>query len=309
MRTCLAVPGSNARMLARAAGTAADQVCLDLEDAVVPALKEQARADVAHALREHDWLGKTRSIRVNDLTTSWTYLDVLAVVGAAGACLDTIVLPKTQGPDQVRWLDVLLRQVEANSGLEVGRIGIEAQIENAAGLNAVESIASASPRLRALLFGPADFTASLGMRVTLVGEQPAGYDADAYHYIRMRILMAARAAGIQAIDGPYLGAKDVEGTRRAAARAAALGFDGTWVLHPGQIDVANTVFTPTQEEYDRAELLLTAYAHHTSAAGGARGAVMFGAEMIDEASRKQALTVAAKGRAAGLEHTTASRPG
>jgi citrate lyase subunit beta/citryl-CoA lyase len=142
------------------------------------------------------------------------------------------------------------------------------------------------------------------MKSLVVGEQPPGYDVgDAYHYILMRILMAARAYDKQAIDGPYLGIKDLEGYARVAGRSAALGFDGKWVLHPGQLDVANEVFSPRQDDYDHAEMILDAYDYYTSAAGGAKGAVMLGDEMIDEASRKMALVVSAKGRAAGMTRT------
>ncbi|HTE73397.1 MAG TPA: CoA ester lyase, partial [Actinomycetes bacterium] len=143
----------------------------------------------------------------------------------------------------------------------------------------------------------------------VVGEQPPGYDVgDAYHYILMRILMAARTYDLQAIDGPYLQIKDIDGFRRVAGRSAALGFDGKWVLHPGQIDAANEVYSPAQDDYDHAELILDAYEWHTSEAGGMRGAVMLGDEMIDEASRKMASVVAGKGRAAGMSRTSSFTP-
>jgi citrate lyase subunit beta/citryl-CoA lyase len=214
------------------------------------------------------------------------------------------MLPKVQTAEQIVALDLLMTQIEKANGLEVGRIGIEAQIENALGLINVDAIAAASPRIEAIIFGPADFMASINMKSLVVGEQPPGYDVgDAYHYILMRILMAARAYDKQAIDGPYLAIKDVEGFRRVAGRSAALGFDGKWVLHPGQLDAANEVFSPRQDDYDHAELILDAYDYATSAAGGAKGAVMLGDEMIDEASRKMALVVAAKGRAAAMTRT------
>jgi citrate lyase subunit beta/citryl-CoA lyase len=304
-RSCLAVPGSSTKMMGKAQGLPADQVFLDLEDSVAPLAKESARANIVAALNEGDWSGKTRVVRVNDLTTSWTYRDVITVVEGAGANLDAIMLPKVQSAEQVVWLDLLLRQIEETVGLEVGRIGIEAQIENAAGLIAVDAIAAASPRVETIIFGPADFMASINMRTLVVGEQPPGYDVgDAYHYILMRILMAARAHDLQAIDGPYLQIKDVDGFRRVAGRSAALGFDGKWVLHPGQIDAANEVYSPAQADYDHAELILDAYDYYTSEAGGMRGAVLLGDEMIDEASRKMSLVVAAKGRAAGLSRTS-----
>ena len=308
-RTCLAVPGSNPRMMEKAQGLPADQVFLDLEDAVAPVAKAEARRAVISTLNEAVFRAPLRSVRVNDWTTPWTYTDVIDVVGGAGAQIDTLVLPKVLGPEQVVALDLLLTQVEKSHGLEVGRIGIEAQIENAAGLVNVDAIAAASPRLEALVFGPADFMASLNMRSLVVGEQPEGYDVgDAYHYILMRILMAARANDVLAIDGPYLQIKDLEGLQRSAKRSAALGFDGKWVLHPDQIEVVNAVYSPRQADYDHAELILDSYAWHTSPEGGARGAVMVGDHMVDEASRKMALTVAAKGRAAGMSRTQSFQP-
>ena len=300
-RSCLAVPGSNPRFLDKAKSLAADQVFLDLEDACAPLVKPAARKNIVAALNEGGWGNCIRVVRVNDVTTHWTYRDVTEVVEGAGANLDCIMLPKVQNAAQVQWLDLTLTQIEKTMGFEVGRIGIEAQIENAQGLIAIDAIAAASPRLETLIFGPADFMASINMRSLIVGEQPPGYDVgDAYHHILMSILLAARAHDLQAIDGPYLQIRDVDGFRRVAGRSAALGFDGKWVLHPGQIDAANEIYAPTQEDYDHAELILDAYAWSTSEAGGAKGSAMLGDEMIDEASRKMALVVAAKGRAAGL---------
>jgi citrate lyase subunit beta / citryl-CoA lyase len=300
-RSCLAVPGSSVKMLGKAQGLPADQVFLDLEDSVAPGAKESARDNIVAALNEGDWSGKTMVVRVNDLTTTWTYRDVITVVEGAGANLDCIMLPKVQTAEHVVWLDLLLRQIELTMGLPEGKIGIEAQIENALGLTNVKEIAFASDRVETIIFGPADFMASINMKSLVVGEQPPGYDVgDAYHHILMSILMAARAKGIQAIDGPYLQIKDVEGFRKIAGRSAALGFDGKWVLHPGQIEAANEVYSPDQDDYDHAELILDAYAHYTSEAGGYRGAVMLGDEMIDEASRKMAEVIAGKGRSAGM---------
>jgi citrate lyase subunit beta/citryl-CoA lyase len=229
---------------------------------------------------------------------------VVTVVEGAGQNLDCIMLPKVQDAQQIVALDLLLTQIEKTVGLEVGRIGIEAQIENAKGLVNVDAIAGASPRMETIVFGPADFMASINMKSLVVGEQPPGYDADAYHYILMRILMAARMHDLQAIDGPYLQIRNVDGYREVARRSAALGFDGKWVLHPGQVEAANEVYSPTQEDYDHAELILDAYDWCTSEAGGKKGSAMLGDEMIDEASRKMALVVAGKGRNAGMQRTT-----
>ncbi|RCG21251.1 CoA ester lyase [Streptomyces diacarni] len=307
-RSCLAVPGSNPRFLEKAQGLAADQVFLDLEDACAPLAKPEARHTIVKFLNEGDWSGKTRVVRVNDWTTEWTYRDVVTVVEGAGAELDCVMLPKVQAAAQIQALDMLLTQIEKTVGLEVGRIGIEAQIENAKGLVNVDEIAAASPRMETIVFGPADFMASINMKSLVVGEQPPGYPADAYHYILMRILMAARTHDLQAIDGPYLQIRDVEGYRKVAQRAAALGFDGKWVLHPGQVEASNEVFAPSQEDYDHAEMILDAYAYCTSEAGGKKGSAMLGDEMIDEASRKMALVVSGKGRAAGMKRTTSFTP-
>ncbi|HSK58181.1 MAG TPA: CoA ester lyase [Actinomycetospora sp.] len=300
-RSCLAVPGSSQKFIDKARTLPADQIFLDLEDACAPLVKPEARKTIVAALNEGGWEGKTRVVRVNDWTTEWTYRDVTEVVEGAGANLDAIMLPKVQTPEQVHALDLLLTQIEKTMGLEVGRIGVEAQIENARGLNNVVAIAESSPRLETIVFGPADFMASINMKSLVVGEQPPGYtEGDAYHYILMQILMAARANDLQAIDGPYLQIRDVDGFRRVANRAAALGFDGKWVLHPGQIDAANETFSPSQSDYDHAENILDAYEWFTSEAGGAKGSAMLGDEMIDEASRKMALVIAGKGRAAGM---------
>jgi citrate lyase subunit beta / citryl-CoA lyase len=300
-RTTLAVPGSNPRFIEKAQGLPADEIFLDLEDAVAPSAKEEARKLVVAALNEGDWTGRTRVVRVNDLDTQWAYRDVIEVVEGAGASLDAIMLPKVPDPGHVRWLDLLLTQIEKAAGLPVGRIGIEAQIEDARGMVNVDAIAASSPRLEALVLGPGDLMASINMKTLVVGEQPPGYtEGDAYHYILMRILMAARAHGLQAIDGPYFNVRDVEAFTRVAQRSAALGFDGKWVLHPSQVEAGNAVFSPSQDDYDHAELILDAYEHSL---GEGRGAARLGDEMIDEASRKMALVIAAKGRAAGMART------
>ncbi len=302
-RSCLSVPGSSPKMLGKAPSLPADEVFLDLEDSVAPGEKEAARGNVIDALNGNEWGEKTVVVRINAIDTRWAYRDVIEVVEAAGSNLDCIMIPKVQAPGDVEFVDNLLRMIEDSIGYE-HTIGIEAQIENARGLVNVDEIAAASPRVETIIFGPADFMASINMKSLVVGEQPPGYDTgDAYHYILMRILMAARANDLQAIDGPYLQIKEVDGFRRVAGRSAALGFDGKWVLHPGQIDAANELYSPTQSDYDHAEMILDAYDYYTSEQGGRLGAVMLGDEMIDEASRKMALVMSAKGRAAGMERT------
>ncbi|WP_299954074.1 CoA ester lyase [uncultured Modestobacter sp.] len=307
-RSNLAVPGSNPRFLEKAKSLPADQVFLDLEDACAPLAKPGARKNIVAALNEGGWGSKIRTVRVNDWTTEWTYRDVVEVVEGAGAELDCLMLPKVADAAQVKALDLLLTQIEKANGLEVGRIGIEAQIETAQGLINVNDIAFASDRIETIIFGPADFMASIGMRSLVVGALHPDYPGDPFHHILMTILMAARARGVQAIDGPFLQVRDVDAFREVAKRSAMLGFDGKWVLHPGQIDAANEIYAPSQADYDHAELILDAYDWATSEAGGKKGSAMLGDEMIDEASRKMALVIAGKGRAAGMSRTSSFTP-
>lgn len=299
-RSCLTVPGSNPRMIAKARGIDADEIILDLEDSVAPRAKADARTAVAAALLEGGWEGRTRAVRINAWDTRWTYRDLVEVVETAGAELDCLVLPKVRDASHVTAVDLLLAQVERSCDLPVGAIGLEAQIEDAEGVTEVHRIARASPRLESLVFGPGDFMASIGMSSLVVGEPPPAYTADAYHHVHMTILLAARASGLQAIDGPYGRIADLDGLRRSSESSDALGLDGRWVVHPSQVAICNEVYSPTPEAYARAEAILAAYERATSAGGGHTGAVVLDDEMIDEASRKMALSVAAKGRAAGL---------
>jgi len=289
-------------MLAKAHELPADMVFLDLEDAVAPAAKEDARANVVAALREGPWRAGTRAVRINDLSTSWALGDVLAVVPDAGDTLHCLVLPKVRSAEHVRWLDLTLTQLERANGLPEGGIGIEAQIEDPKGLLAVAEIAAASPRLETLVFGPADFMASMAMPSLAVGALHPDYPGDPFHGVLLAILVAARAGGIQAIDGPHLHVRDLDGFRTSARRSAALGYDGKWVVHPGQIEAANEIYAPRQEEYEHAERILEAY--RQAAEVHRVGSVMLGEEMIDEASRKMAEVVASKGRAAGLTRSS-----
>jgi citrate lyase subunit beta / citryl-CoA lyase len=218
------------------------------------------------------------------------------VVERAGERIDAIMLPKVRTPGDVEMTDKLLTQIELAMGYEVGRIGIEAQIEDATGLIACEAIATASPRMETLIFGPGDYSAAIGIPVTTIGGAPDGYPGDHLNYLYSRLVVAARAAGIQAIDGPYATVKDLDGLRRRARVARALGLDGKWTIHPAQIDVVNDVFSPNRAEWERAEAMLSAY---EEADRNGRGAAMFEGEMIDEANRKMAARVAQAGRAAG----------
>jgi citrate lyase subunit beta/citryl-CoA lyase len=271
---------------------------LDLEDSVAPNEKVAARAKVVNAIKTQAWDDRVLCVRVNAWDTAWTYGDVIEVVGNAGTRLDEVMLPKVQSAAEVVALDLLLTQVEKNSGLPVGHIGIEAQIETARGLINVDDICAASPRLEAIIFGPADFAASIEMPVLTGGVAIPEYPGDHFHYVFSRILMAGRANGLQVIDGPFLKVRDLDALREFAMRTRMLGYDGKWALTPDQALVLNEVYSPTQEQFDRAWDILEAYRVATDE--NKTGAVMFGDEMIDEASRKMATKFLSRGTRAGL---------
>jgi citrate lyase subunit beta/citryl-CoA lyase len=310
-RSVLSVPASNPRFVARAAETEADAVLFDLEDSVAPQRKAPTRALVVRALRETDFRGKLRAVRINDLTTPWAVRDVVDLVEGAGAHLDAVLLPKVGRPEDVYALDLMLASLEGQAGLS-RRIGIEALIETALGMSNVERIALASPRLEALVFGPGDYAASTGMPLLSIGAvdapggpaEPAGgeegraaesdggaYPGHLWHYAVQRIVVAAKAAGLQALNGPYGRFRDLEGLRRAAALDFLLGMDGKWAVHPTQVPVLNEVFTPSPGQVEQARALL---ARLRQATQEGLGAVAFGEEMIDEASRKLAEALLAR---------------
>lgn len=300
-RTVLAVPGSSDRFIAKARDLRVDALFLDLEDAVAPAVKEESRRRIVGALTSGEgFAAPTVTVRVNDWSSPWTFRDVTEVVLGAGAHIDCLVLPKVTSAAQVVALDLLLGQVEQEAGLPVGGIGLEVQIEDAVGLVHVNAIAGASDRLESLVFGPGDFMASLGMGGLNVGAQPAGYPADAFHHVLVSILVAARAHGLQAIDGPFVAIRDVAGFEASAALSAALGYDGKWVLHPAQVEAGNAAYSPRVEDYERARRIMDAYAEATSLSGGARGAIVVDDEMVDEAGVKLAAAILARGQAAGM---------
>jgi citrate lyase subunit beta/citryl-CoA lyase len=274
---------------------------LDLEDSVAPLEKQAARAKVATAIGELTWDDRVLCVRVNAWDTRWTYGDVIEVVTGAGERLDEIMLPKVQVAAEVVALDLLLTQLEENVGLPAGHVGIEAQIETTRGLINVEEICAASPRLEAIIFGPADFAASMEMPVLTGGIQIPEYPGDHFHYVFSKILMAGRANGLQVIDGPFLKVREPEAFRDYCLRTRILGYDGKWALHPDQVTILNEIYSPTQEQFDRAWAILDAYKNATE--HELKGAVMFGDEMIDEASRKMALKFVSRGERAGLKRS------
>jgi citrate lyase subunit beta / citryl-CoA lyase len=306
-RSCLSVPGSSEKMMGKAPNLGADMVFLDLEDAVAPLEKEAARDKVVKAINDLDWGDTVLCVRVNAWDTKWTYRDVVHVVENASERLDEIMLPKVQSAADVQALDMLLTQIEETTGRK-SQVGIEPQIETARGLINVEEICSASRRLETIVFGPADFAASTEMPVLTGGVQIPEYPGDHFHYVFSKILMAGRANGLQVIDGPYLKIRELDALRDYAMRTRILGYDGKWALHPDQVKVINEVFTPTQEQFDHAIDLLAAYEKATTEGdpGERKGAVMFGDEMIDEASRKMATKFLRRGERAGMKRSSDS---
>jgi malyl-CoA/(S)-citramalyl-CoA lyase len=285
-RSELAVPGTNLRAMEKAPGLGADVVFLDLEDAVAPDDKERARHQVIDALLAYDWSACSVSVRVNGLDTHWCYRDVVDVVEACGDVLDTVLVPKVGRPSDVEFVATLLDQIEAARGLEPGRIGIHILIETAAGMADVESIAAARPdRLEAMVFGVADYAASVQARTTNIGGLNPDYPGDQWHFGISRMVAACRAHALRPIDGPFGDIEDADGYRAAALRAAALGCEGKWAIHPSQIALANEVFTPSAAEVERAERILQAM---EDAAKEGKGATSLDGRLIDAASIRMA---------------------
>jgi|TARA_B110000914_G_C15492892_1_gene461619 citrate lyase beta subunit len=294
-RSELAVPGSNPALFAKAAASDVDYVFLDLEDAVAPGDKEQARRNVIEGLRDIDWrgLGKTISVRINGIDTHYMYRDVVDVVEQAGEHLDTILIPKVGVPADVYMVDAMVSQIEEAMGL-TNPIGIEVLIETTLGMANVEAIATSSPRLEAMHFGVADYAASCRARTTNIGGLNPDYPGDQWHEGLSRMLVACRAYGIRPIDGPFGDFNDPDGYMDGARRAAALGYEGKWAIHPAQIGLANDVFSPPADEVDRAHRILAALAE---AAAEGRGAAQLEGRMIDAASARMAENVVAQAAA------------
>jgi len=272
----LAVPASNERMMAKAAGSNADMVFLDLEDAVAPKAKVEARAKAVEALKSLDWSGKTRCVRINDLGTEWAFEDIITVVEGAHQHLDVIMIPKVMRGSDVLFVDTLLSQLEKKLGIN-RRIGLEVLIEEVEAMINVEEIARSSPRLEALIYGVGDFSASQGIDLGAV----YGYPGDIWHYGRHKITIAARAAGIDAIDGPFGNFKDAATYSEECRRAKLIGMVGKWAIHPAQIEHAIRAFSPLQADVDAARAMTKAY---REAEAQGLGAVVYNGEMIDAAT-------------------------
>jgi citrate lyase subunit beta / citryl-CoA lyase len=291
-RSELSTPGSNEKMMEKAAASGADLVFLDLEDSVAPKEKALAREKVATALKTLQWGRKTRAVRINNIETEYAYEDIIHVFEAAGEYLDIIIIPKVKAARDVWWVDTLLTQMETKHK-RTRRIGLEVLIEEVEALINAEEIARSSPRLEALIFGPGDFSASQGVRVRAVGKYPG----DMWHYARNKIVVAARAAGIEAVDGPYADFRNAEGYREEATRSSILGFIGKWAIHPAQIDIANEVYSPSKEEVERARTLAKAYAE---AEAQGLGAVAVNGVMVDAASIRILRNVIARADLIGM---------
>jgi malyl-CoA/(S)-citramalyl-CoA lyase len=309
-RSELAVPGSQPQFFEKAAKGAADIVFLDLEDAVAPDEKEKARKNVIAALNGVDWRGKTLSLRINGLDTHYMYRDVVDVLEQAPGKLDLIMIPKIGTAADVYALDMLATQIEQAKGAKK-RVGFELIIETALGMQNVEAIAAASKRLESLHFGVADYAASTRARTTNIGGANPDYAiltdkdergerqlhwGDVWHYPLSRMVVAARANGLRPIDGPFGDFSDPEGYKAAARRAAALGCEGKWAIHPAQVPLANESFTPSANEVARARRILEAMAQ---AQREGRGAVALDGRLIDIASIRQAEALVKKAAAMG----------
>ena len=288
-RSELAVPGSQPKMFQKAGDSDADFIFLDLEDAVAPADKEQARRNVISALSEVEWRsgGKSISVRINGLDTLYMYRDIVDVIEQAGEYLDTVLVPKVGVPADVYMVDALLTQIEKAHGIEHS-IGIEVLIETALGMANVEMIAQSSRRLEAMHFGVADYAASVRARTTNIGGLNPDYPGDQWHAGISRMVAACRAYGLRAIDGPFGDVNDTDGYVASGRRAAALGCEGKWAIHPSQIALANQIFTPPENEVDWAKRTLEAL---EEAEREGRGAIAVDGKMIDAASARMAQTI------------------
>ncbi len=298
-RSVLAVPASKWKMVEKGPLSGADLFFLDLEDAVAPNEKAAARENVIQAIKELDWQGRPTFYRINSLDTPYFYRDVIEVVEEAGEGLDLILVPKVERAEDLSTLDTLLTSVELNAGLEPGKVKLEAQVETAKGLVSIDAVTRATERLEALVLGPGDFAASVRipqMSIGTVDEWDEAYPGDRFHYAMQRIVVAARAADLRAVDGPVADHRDEEGLRKSCLRARSLGFDGKWCVHPSQVEIVNEAFSPTEKELEWARKVVSAY-EEANAAGS--GSISVNGQMIDAASIKMAKNTLDLARGAG----------
>ena len=298
-RSVLAVPASKWKMVEKGPLSGADLFFLDLEDAVAPNEKAAARENVIQAIKELDWQGRPTFYRINSLDTQYFYRDVIEVVEEAGEGLDLILVPKVERAEDLSTLDTLLTSIELNAGLEPGKVKLEAQVETAKGLVSIDAVARATERLEALVLGPGDFAASVRipqMSIGTVDEWDEAYPGDRFHYAMQRIVVAARAADLRAVDGPVADYRDEEGLRKSCLRARSLGFDGKWCVHPSQVEIVNEAFSPTEKELEWARKVVSAY-EEANAAGS--GSISVNGQMIDAASIKMAKNTLDLARGAG----------
>lgn len=305
-RSELAVPASNPRMIEKAADCEADYVFLDLEDAVAPDDKPTARENAIRALRDIDWraTGKTISVRINGLDTHYMYRDLVDIMEQVGDQVDTLLVPKVGVPADLYTVDCMVTQIEAAKQWQ-NPVGLEALIETTLGMANVEAIAGSCPRLEALHFGVADYAASCRARTVNIGGLNPDYPGDQWHASLQRMLVACRANGLRAIDGPFGDIADAEGFRQAARRAAALGYEGKWAIHPSQIALANEVMSPPEAEVERAGRIIAALAE---AAREGKGAAQLDGRMIDAASERMARNVVQQAELINKRAASAAAP-
>jgi citrate lyase beta subunit len=298
-RSVLLAPASNWKMLQKAAAAQADAVCIDLEDAVALEEKEASRQNVIRAYTELDFGNKLKIYRINGLDTGFAYRDVTEVVEAAGDRIDLIVVPKVNCPEDVYFVETLLRQIESYKNIK-RQIGIEAQIETAAGCVNIREIAASSDRLEGLIYGPGDYAASVQMPMESIGEfdeNDAVYPGHRWHYVMHAMVSSARAYQKRVVDGPFAGIKNAEGLKQACKVARAMGFDGKWCIHPSQIEAVNETFAPSEKDIEWAQTVLSAY---EAALKEGKGAISVKGKMIDAASLKICNMIVNRARLAGL---------
>ncbi len=298
-RSVLLVPGSNWNMIQKTAGSSADAVCIDLEDAVTVDEKEASRGNVVRAFKELDFGNKLRLFRMNGLDTHFAYRDLIEIVEVAGDSIDLIVIPKVNRPEDIYMVDTLLTQIESYKKIK-RPIGLEALIETAQGGLNIREIAACSNRLEGFVYGPGDYAASVRMPMESIGEldeHDAVYPGHRWHHIMHSIVSAARAYNKRAVDGPFAGIKNAEGLQQACKIARAMGFDGKWCIHPTQVEVANQTFVPSAKELAWAQTVLSEY---EAAQKEGRGAISVKGKMIDVASLRMCQTMVERARLAGL---------